>query len=478
MITRPHDSPEHWIPAALTMKPRWQLCRDVRSGTAVMRAHPSTYLPKFEAEDPRDWAARVGMTFAYEALGLTIDTLVGLAFTNEPGLGEDVPPRIRLEWENIDGEGTHGSVFAAQCLDSAEQDGHCGILTEFPPVEEGITLAEEQAREIRAYLVRVTIDQIPSWRVMVHGGRRILDQLVIQTMVEQEDGQFGVKHTTQYRVYRQQFDAAGQPFVTWELWETGEKATNLIEGPSVLRGPRFIPFARVFGGQKTGFLESVPPLMGLAYLNIHHTQMASDQAMLMHKAAIPQWTVVGVNDTSDLVVGNNVWFLPTGGDAKVLEITGASLAARREAILDTERRMADQGVAMLQRDNTVEQTATEAQLRETRRESKLARAVRSLQDALEQSFLFMAQYYGLPEGGSLTLRRDFAALTLDEADTALLLKMRENGDLTLATFLGFVAKRPVFETLSPEDEAEAIKAEMGDEPGLTDADVAGTITAA
>lgn len=464
-MTTKHDTPDVWSDEAQAMRPRWELCRDVRGGTEVMRAKKSTYLPKFEAEAEKDWLTRVELTFAYDAFGLTIDTLTGLALTTEPELGEDVPVRIREEWEDIDGEGTHGSIFALQALDSALNDGHAGILTDFPPAEEGLTLAEEQSRGLRAYMVRVTIDQLPSWRWMIYGGRRILAQIVIASIAEEPDGAFGSKKVPEFRVYRQEFDQDGKPYVTWEKWRTGEKETTRVEGPTPIRGPKFIPFAPHFGGQRTGFLTSIPPLLGLAHSNVQHTQLSSDQAMLMHKCAVPIYVITGVNNPSDLKVGNAVWTIPKDTSAEVLEITGASLEVRRTAMVDLERRMADQGVAMLQRDTSAPRTATEVEFSRTRQESKLARAVRSLQDALEASFGFMAEYYGETKGGgSITIRRDFAALTLSDTDMELLTSMRERGDLTHETFLKLVRTRGgVFEQIEPEEEVEAVREEMGDD---------------
>jgi len=120
---------------------------------------------------------------------------------------------------------------------------------------------------------------------------------------------------------------------------------------------------------------------------------------------------------------------------------------------------------MLQRDTSTPRTATEVEFSRTRQESKLARAVRSLQDALEASFQFMADYYGLgaESGGSITIRRDFAALTLSDADITLLNAARDRGDLTREKFLEFMATRPAFEKLDPDAEAEAARREEGAE---------------
>ena len=480
------DSPGHKLPAYTAMQQHWGLVRDVRGGTETLRDKKSTYLPKFEAEDARDWDTRVKMTFAYDAVDQTIGAMLGLAFMSEPELGDDVPEPIVTDWENIDGEGTHGTVFATQVLDSALQDGHCLILTDYPPAPTDLSLAAQMALELRAYLVRVMIDQVVSWRVMTLGGRRILGQVVIKQVGEVPAGAFGATQQTEYRVFRQSFDEAGTPEVLWERWTELENQT-IQTGKGVIRGPKFIPLAVAFGGQRTGFLESTPPLLGLANSNIDHTQVKSDRRFSMHKCAIPVPVFIGrdkgpsgdslVSMSSSRGIDINI-----GGDAKILEPQGTALAALREEILDIEKRMGDQGLAMVLPQDGASRTATEVQFTRTRQESKLARAVRSLQDALEASFGFMAGYYGLEDGGSLVLRRDFTALTLSDSDQTFLTSARERGDLTLATFLEFMRlKGGLFERLDPEAEVKAVAEEMGAEDmGLSGGveDVAGALTVA
>jgi hypothetical protein len=396
--------------------------------------------------------------------------MVGLAFMADPELQDDVPPEIVADWENIDGEGTHGVVFAQQCLDSALQDGHCLILTEYPPAAANLTLADQRAQELRAYLVRITIDQVLSWRVGIRGGRRLLMQVVFCHQVEKPAGAFGVTLVKEYRVFRQEFRSDGTPFVTWTLWvEQGASAVQLGE-PQELRGPEFIPVAVVFGGQRVGFLESIPPLLGLAHSNVDHTQVKSDRRYSMHKCAIPVPVFIGREKggggKDEVVLSPSRGIdIAIGGDAKILEPQGTALEALRTELLDIERRMAEQGLSMVLPQDGANKTAAEVHFTATRQESKLARAVRSLQDALEASFGFMADYYGLEDGGSVTIRRDFTALTLTDADTATLAAARERGDLTLETFLTFLRLRGgLFEQLDPVAEAAGVRREMGEEP--------------
>ena len=83
--------PDWACPAYREMAPRWQLVADARDMGRQASERASIYLPKFEAEDPRDWAARINLTFAEDAYSETLAEHVGLVLATPPALGGDVP---------------------------------------------------------------------------------------------------------------------------------------------------------------------------------------------------------------------------------------------------------------------------------------------------------------------------------------------------------------------------------------------------
>lgn len=454
------------------MRVRWDLCRDVRGGTETLRLRKEKYLPRFEAEDPLDYDRRLEMTFAYDAFNQTVNALVGLALKHGVTLDKDVPERIQGDWENIDGQGTHGDVFAQFVLDDALTDGHAGVLTEYPVVAERPRLDEERDQEIRAYLVRVQASQIINWRTRVVGGREILSLLVIKETLEEEDGDFGVKPVCRYRVYRWVPAVGDQPStVSYQVYletaKAGAATTLTEEEPGFLKGPRFIPFAPVYGGEQEAMLRSKPPLLGLAYSNIDHTQVKSERRFALHVGSIPWRVVTGLADPNnhpDIVVSaSRVTPLGVNVDAKIIEPTGAANGELLSELQEIEKRMAAQGLSMLQRDDKAVPTATQAKIDDSRGKSRLWRASSSLKDALEASFGFMAQYYGLGDnkGGSVTIRRDFGDMISGE-DLTLLTAARARGDLTLELFLRILkmaGKLP--SDVEPAEEAEAVRHEVG-----------------
>lgn len=491
--------PNWTSPAYDAMKPGWTRCRDVRAGTERLRENKGEYLPKFEAEDSRDWDHRVKMTVVMDFFEQAVTTLVGLGLRHDPELGEKVPEELVQDWENLDGEGSHGAVVAQQALDCALTDGHLVLFTDYPPVSTTLRAKDEQDLGIRPYVISVKIDQVLSWRTGIVGGERILMQFVFREVTDEADGAFGSKSVTRYRVYRQRFasitDGNGvvvkdkgveltdptRPFVDWELWEesgsANETQLNRIDF-GTLSGPKRIPLAVVYGGKREGILRSKPPLEGLAHSNIRWAQVMSDRAYTLHKCGIPVPVIIGKlvggadgKSESEIVMSPSRGLqLEAGGDAKMLEASGASLEQTRLELQDWEKRIGSQAIAMLQRDTAAAESATAHRLNRGREESKLSRALRSLEDALELTLQHMAAFRGLdPESIDVSIRRDFGDIVPPEV-LQLLSSLEEKGQLTLTRLLAELQRAGVFSNdFDPEEEAEELEREKGQEGmGLDD----------
>lgn len=456
MATIPQDSPEYQCPAYTAMEPGWKRVRAVRHLNQTIDKDPTSILPKFESEDQIDYLARTKITDAFEAVDETIHALVGLATRHDPVLGDDVPERLTLDWEDLDGQGTHGDVFVQHLLDNALEAGHCGVLTDYPPAEKGLTLAQEQARGYRAYAVLFPADTITAWRVGRVAGRVVLTMVKLREGKEVPVGAFGTATVERYRTLYQNVATSdteadgvrqGQPYVSFVVHEPRPgKAGEWDEvDRGILRGPAFIPLRIAYGGERTGILQSRPPLRGLAHTSVAHTQVGSDLRASMHKCAIPTPVFIGRDKTNDAESGGTVRMglgidVSVGGDAKYLEPTGAALEALRVYRTDLKLQMGSQGFSMLRREGAVETTATEKLMQSSREESKLAKAVRSTNDCMEGVLEDFAAFYGLPSGGTITMARQFADLELTAEQIRVLSDMEDRGQLTLDTLLTTVQK--------------------------------------
>lgn len=474
------SAPDYTSPAYQDMAKRWTLVRRVRHINETIDTEPATVLPKADAEGQNSWKVRCALTFGFEATNETIHALVGLACRHDPVLGEDVPERIVGDWEDIDLQGTHGSIFTQHCLDSAISDGHGAILADYPPAPEGLTLAQEQAMGLRAYLVLVPADRITAWRVGRVKARMALLMVKLREDKEVPDGAFGTKTVERYRTLYQNLDEQGNPFVTFVVHEkvvANGKEDWIVAEEGRIRGPKWIPVHPFYGGERKGILQSRPPLLGLAYANLEHTQKKSQRAYSLYKTAIaiPVWVnrtgrTDAVGKPTPVEISSDVGIdLDEGGDAFFMEGAGNALAPLRDDTQDIERLMGSQGFSMLRRDQPTQQTATEKTMQATREESKLARAVRSVGDALEAAFGSMAAFYGLEDGGSIELERNFSDIELDPDQQRFLSELESDGKLTLKTMLTMLkAGGGVFEGLDVDAEVQEIARQGAAEPMTVD----------
>lgn len=470
-------TPDVESPAYRAMQPAWSRSRLVRGGTDAFRANAAELLPRYPAEPMLDWQRRVERTFVTSFLDQAIQMAIGLATRHDPELGKDVPEVIRQDWEDLDGEGNHGAVVTSMAMDAALADGHHVLLTEFPPADPDLSEAEEQARGLRPYVVRVGIDQILSWRTAIVGSRRQITQVVIRECEQQEDGPFSTKTVTRYRVYRHPVNSL---VVSWEVWEESLVAGATVvtmTADGVLAGPTRIPIAVIYGGKQTGVLTSKPALDDLAQANIRWAQVESDRTETLHKAGIILLEIVGElqNDgetgkpPAELVLrqGGAV-MLKAGGSIEFKEANGNAMPQQLEELARIEKRMAAMALSIMKNDPAGPETATESRQRAAKEESILQRLVRSTRDALEQTLIFMAEYRNARrrtiEVGNLavTLRKDFAEIVSPEV-IRLASDLEERRQLTMDRLLRLVQRSGMLgDDFDPEAEVQALAEQAAD----------------
>lgn len=479
LIRNPANAANYLSPAYRRLARGWLFVRLIRAINDSIRDQSAAILPRADAEGVDSYRTRVAMTFGYNALDEALHGLVGVATRHDPVLEADVPPRLVKEWEDIDGQGTHGAVFVQRALNDALQDGHAALLVDYPLAPAGLTLAQEQALGLRAYVLLKTIDQITSWSIGRVLGRHVVTMVKLAESREIPDGKYGSKTIPRFRTLRQAVRPDGvTPYVTYEVEEATE-ATSAAEPTYVtvasgeIRGPGWMAFFPFYGGEQVGLLDSRPPLQGMAYSNLDHTQVKSDRRYSMHKCAITipvfrgRTRTAGIQQEKLVVSSDDGIDVSEAGGAEYLEPKGTALQALLDELNAIERRMGSQGYSMLRSQSPQTMTATEKVLQQSREDSKLSRAVRSLHDALESAFDAMAQFYGLPDGGSIMMPQEFTDTFLEPAEMTFLADLEEAGKLTLSTLLHELQKGGrVLQGVDLEAELAAIELQEAEEPAL------------
>ncbi|MBF0335583.1 MAG: DUF4055 domain-containing protein [Alphaproteobacteria bacterium] len=237
------------------------------------------------------------------------------------------------------------------------------------------------------------------------------------------------------------------PDGAWAVVEEGR--TSLAE----------IPLVTVYA-DRVGFMEAAPPLEDLAWLNLEHWQIRSDQRNALNVTSFPILAAAGWNRDGDGQVefGPNK-FLTTGDPAGrfyYVESGGAHLAAGRAELEALEEAMRLFGL-QFETTHGGAATATGRAIDAAEGAAPLKAWARAMADALENMLVLFARWQGLGEdGGSVTTEPE-SGLPPGGGDVEALLAARQAGDLSRATLLGELKRRRVLaDDVDPAGEAKAV----------------------
>jgi hypothetical protein len=238
------------------------------------------------------------------------------------------------------------------------------------------------------------------------------------------------------------------------------------EGIKQLTGISRIPIVISYAN-RIGYLDSSPPLLDLAHENIRHYQIRSDRDNSLHIAGTPVPVFIGV-DNPDRQIGLGADLavkLPTGGDAKYLEPTGAALNSSRDELNEIEKRMANLGLAMLQSEIRGAETAEAKRIDKSEGDATLSTAARNHENAIAEALELHVEWMDIAESGRVEINKDFESGTMDVTLINALSSMVERNQLSLDTMWDILEQGEILpDTFDPEDEkaklADAIVALM------------------
>lgn len=449
-----------------------QIVDDVYEGTLRLRKKRATYLPRFHREPEDAYKSRVGTAVLYNAFRRTVQGLVGMVFRNDPQADDDVPEEIGDHLTDVDQAGRALEVFARDVFEAGLRDGHSHIFVDFQRVErQPDNQLEEERLGLRPYWVHVHKGDVLSHRAERKGGEHILTQLVYRERVVAPEGDYAEQEVTRYRVYRLVSARAQEDLkrdtgraVAFEVFQRNDdQASGAADSDDLERIEQGvmdigrIPLA-TFYGNRTGFMESTPPMLDLALENIKHFQIRSDRDNGIHITNNPTLALIGV-EADEVEVGSNMGLaIPNvEGDAKYIEAKGSGLSEAQQELQDIETRMAALGLAMLQRDTRAAETAEARRIEKSETDSNLATAARNLQDALVETLGYHAEWLDKEDGGTVAVNRDFEAQMLSPQMVQALVAMVDRGKLSLETLWEIMERGEVLpEGFDAEQEQERI----------------------
>ncbi len=432
MSTTTPDAPNYLRDEVKAAQPDLQLVRDLLDGTRAMHGSPllRTYIPQWPDETETTYAKRASAGTLFEGLSRTVSASVGLLFGVPPTFSASVAAeRFLAQWQNLDGAGTHGDVVCKQWAEDAIAEGHALVLVDFPAPPDGtvVTAATEAALNLAPRWAIYPRASICSWRTAVLANRLEYTQVVLHEPTAVEDGRFGVKEVSRYRVLEVREGVA-----QWSVWQktTDDRGWETVSS-GVYRNRRgetraTLPIAVAYAGRRLAPMVSRPPLLGVAYANLSHFRNKTELAWGSRIAAIEQPVVSGAlaldPATGAPVTGLKMGWehyihLEAGGTATYMGPSGRGLGELEKRVREAEQEMAALGMSFLSRDTRAAETAEAKRLDATAEHATLATAAQGLQDAANLALQHHAWYEGVAaaDAPTLTLTRDYEKTVMDPA---------------------------------------------------------------
>jgi hypothetical protein len=411
------------------MRQAWLLPETLMGGTRAMRLKGKEFLPQHPMETEEAYRNRLIRTVLRNYFRRTVTSLVGKVFAKGVNFDEDVPEDI-LEWaENIDLTGTHLENFARDVFKDAIAMGISYILVDYPTAPGAMTLEQEKAKKLRPYLVHVKAKNLTSFDSVVVGGIHKLTEVRIREEIIKDQ-----TDNTQITAQRERILRPG----SYELWEQeNSNWTKIEEGTTSLDFITLIPIYT----EKVNFFECEPPLEDLAWMNLEHWQVRSDQRTSLSFASFAILAASGwTKDTDGEISFGPNKVLTTqdpAGKFYYVESGGAHLAAGQDEIKQLEDQMRLFGLQFEQGGSAKQTTATEKLIDTSEGVAPLHTWANNLKDGIETAFMYMYQWVGKDPktAGSVELDPDFGLSTKDTHDIDTITAARKNGDLPRGVYL-------------------------------------------
>jgi hypothetical protein len=411
----------------------------VKGGTDAIRAKSETYLPKYPAEEPKDYTERLSQSTIDGIVSGGCDTLSGAVFYGDidvSGVNTAIQPLL----ENIDQKGNAFNVFARQSFDAAF-DGSAVILIDAPKAKAEIkSLEDEKVMGIRPYWRLYYANDVINWRYRVNPVSMAteLELIVFYEPVEEVDptNKFAVVKVEKYRAYY--FDGMN---VTWELWRKVDKQQTdgshfILEDYGFLEGRTAIPVAIV------GALEEEPRLLVESRLEVKAYQKESSFDVIEY-LSVPTFFTKGYEGEDKLALGASVHVkLPLEGDVGFAQIDAAGHVSLKETIASIKEyvksRLNELTTAAM--GNAAEKTATEVSIADRDKQARLIVWAEQFKDALELALGYTAEAMGLgkDQGGEIVLQTKWEVAKQEAEEN----KMRQS-ELEQANIAATAAKAAV-----------------------------------
>ncbi len=418
------------------MEPHWVLIEDLMGGTYDMRKRHRRYLQQEPRELDESYDNRLARSVCPPFYQRLERMLAGM-MTRKPVRLNDVPDVIREQLFDVDLQGNDLNVWTYETARKMIRYGHVGVLVDAPSVEQGG----------RPYWVSYTPREILGWRSEVIDGQQKFIQLRLLEKVFEPEGLYGEVEVEQIRLL-----TPGK----FEIHRRNDNGDFVIyeDGTTTLDE---IPFSVAYSN-RYNLMESRPPMEDIAELNLKAYQVQSDLDNQLHISAVPMLAFYGFPSAAEEVSagpGEAIAF-PAEGRAEYIEPGGKSYEAQFKRLEQLASQINELGLAAVLGQKLSAETAEAKRIDRSQGDSTMQVCAQQMQDLIDNSLMFHANYLGSNEAGSSFVNRDFLAARLDPQEIGSLLQLYTAGTITQKTLLDQLTEGEVLgDEFDVEEELEA-----------------------
>jgi hypothetical protein len=397
------------------MAEHWPLIEDLIGGTTVMRKRHRKYLPQEPREIDESYDARLARSVCPPYL-VRIERMLAGMLTRKPVRLNDTGDTIREQLFDVDLQGNDLNTWCYETARKMIRYGHVGVLVDAPQ------------NGGRPYWIAYSPKDILGWRTELEDGTQKLTQLRLREVITEPDGDYGEKAVEQVRVL-----TPGAYELHRKDDENGDFKLH-DEGTTTLDR---IPFSVAYA-DRTGYLESRPPLQDIAELNLKTYQVQSDLDNQLHISAVPMLAFYGFPSSAEEVSagpGEAIAF-PAEGRAEYIEPGGRSFDYQFQRLDQLASQINELGLAAVLGQKLSAETAEAKRIDRSQGDSTMMVIAQNMQDMIDNCLQFHAEFLSTPEqAGSCYVNRDFLGSRLEPQDVLALLQVYTSGTITQETFL-------------------------------------------
>ena len=439
--------------------PLWQRCNDAVEGQHAIHSAGKVYLPALKDQTYDDYDAYKLRATYFNAVGRTLDGLVGMIFRKAPVI--DVPSSMQSIIDDIDLAGTSLDGLAEKITRKVLDNSRIGVLVEYPVVKaQPKNQAEASSQNLRPYVTTYEAKTIINWRIArVNNVSQPVMIALTETYTVSDDG-FDAECAEQIRVLS--LEPEGYIQRVYRKENTSKKWVKFDEIIPIMNGARLksIPFY-VFGASSNSFDEQMPMLLDLVDLCLSHYRVTADYEHGCHFAGLPTAVITGhtAAENEKLYIGSAAaWvFAAEGADAKFLEFTGQGLGALENNLERKEKQMSVLGARILEQQKNGVEAAEAMKMRANGEGSVLAGVANLESDQLSNMLNMMALWEGVSYECSIKLNTDYMANGMTPQELAEKVKTWQAGGMSFETLYYNLQRGELHpEGLTIEDEKELI----------------------